>query len=81
MRPHSLAIAAFLVVHSYSVAEDFDSDFALADGPAAIARVYTVAVVPIAEVALLDSKQLVHSKVVLDAVVLVVVDYACYLTR
>ena len=75
-------IVAFLVVHSYSVVEDADSDSALADGPAVVAvGVYIVAVVLLTEVALLDSEQSVGSEVVLDAVLLVVVYSSCYLAQ
>ena len=69
------------MVHFYSVEEDGDSNFALADGPAVVAGVYTVVAVLVAEVALLESKQLVHSKVVLDDVLLVVADSACCLAH
>ena len=73
--------ATFLVVHSYSVEEDGDFGVGLADGPAAVARVCTVAVVLVVEVALVGFEQLVHSEVVLDAVLLVVVDFAYCLAQ
>ena len=68
-------VAACLVVHLYSIVEDEDSYFALADGPLVVAiGVYIAAVVLIAEVALLDYEQPVCSEVVLNVVVLVVAD-------
>ena len=72
---------AFLLAHCYSIEEDKDSDFALVDGPAPVAGVYSIAVVVVAKVTLLDSKQLVHSEVVLGVVLLVVVDSACCLAH
>ena len=69
------------MVHSCSVEEDGDSDFALTDGPIAAARVYTIALLLTAEVALLDYEQLVHSELVLDVVLLVVIDSSSYLTH
>ena len=48
-------VAACLIVHSYSVEEDANSDFSLAGGPTvAVAGVYTVAVGLVAVVALVD---------------------------
>ena len=73
--------AAFLVVHFYSVEEDMDFGIGLADGSVAVARVSTAAVVLVAEVALADFEQLVHSEVVLDAVLLVVADSANFLAQ
>ena len=62
-------------MHSYSVDEDVDSVSDLVDGLVATAvEVYTVAKGLVAEVALAGSGQLVHSGVVLDAVLLVVAD-------
>ena len=60
--------AAFLAVHSY-FAED---GFALADGLAATVEVYTTVEEPAAGVAWAGFVQLVRSRVVLDAVLLVV---------
>ena len=68
-------VAAFLMVHFYFVEVDGDSGFGLADGPTVVATgVYIVAVVLVVKVALVGSEQLVHSEVVLDAVLLVVAD-------
>lgn len=73
---------AFLVVHSYSVEEDSDFDSDLADGLAvAVVEVYTVADGLVAGVALAGSRQLMHSEVVLDAVLLVVADFAYCLVQ
>ena len=73
---------AFLVVHPCSIVEDVDSDSALVNRPAVVAvGVYTAAVVLVAKVALLGSEQLMHSEVVLDVVLHVVTDFACYLAH
>ena len=74
-------VVVFLVVHSYFVEEDGDFGVGLIDGPAAIAGVCTVAVVLVAEVALVDSEQLVHFEVVLDSMLLVVVNSAYCLAQ
>ena len=75
-------VVAFLVVHSYFVAEDGDFDSAIADELATVAAgVYTAVVVLVAEVALFDSEQLVGFEVVQDVVHLIVADSACYIAH
>ena len=70
--------AACLVVHSYSI----EDGSALADGPiAAAVVVYTVAEGLVAGVALAGFEQPVNSEVVLDAVLLVVANFAYYLVH
>ena len=59
-------------MYSYYV----EDSFAFADGPIAVAEVYTTAEELVAEVALAGLGRLVHSKVVPDAVLLVVADFA-----
>ena len=79
---YSELVAVCLVVHSYSVKEDVDSGSALADGPGFVAvGVYTVAVVLVAEVALVGSEQLGHSEVVPDAMLLGVTEPAYCLVQ
>ena len=69
------------MVHSYSV-EDGDSDSAFADGPVVVAvEVYTIAVVLVTEVALVDSEQPVHFEVVLDVMLLGVTNSAYCLVQ
>ena len=70
-------VIAFLVMHFYYVEEDGDFGVGLADGPTAAAGVCTAVVVLVAKVALVDSEQLMHSKVVLDTVLLVVDSTYC----
>ena len=75
-----LAVAS-LVVHSYSAEEDADSDSVLADELDAAVEVYIVTVGPAAGVVWAGSVQLVHSGVVLDAVLPVVADSAYCLVQ
>ena len=74
-------VAAFLVVHSYSVEEDGDFGVGFADGLAVIAGVCIVVVVLVVEVALVGFAQPLHSDVVLDAVLPGVVDSAYCLVQ
>ena len=57
-------VVTFLVVHFYFITKDGDFDSAIADEPVAVAGVYTVAVVLVAEVELLDFGQPVGCEVV-----------------
>ena len=68
-------------MHFYSVEEDADSDYAIADRPAVVAGVCIIAVGLVAEVVLVGFEQPMRSEVVLDAVLLVVVDYAYYVVQ
>ena len=75
-------VAASLAVHSYTAAEDADSDSVLADELDAAVEVYIVAVEPAAGVAWAGSVPLMHSEVVPGAVFLVVADsVCCYLVQ
>ena len=75
-------VAAFLVVHFYSIEEDVDSDSGLADRlVAAAVEVYTVAEGLAAGVTSVSFGQPVHSGVVLDAVLPVVADSAYCLVQ